>query len=150
MLDKNRPELKEASFIQSIIRPGFLKFLTAFVIIILVAWLAYTYLANREDGDVAKYEEFLEITGAWQEKVAGDVYGGKTPRETLDMFIAALEAEDPALASRYFEIDERGGKEKWETIMKDTYDAGSFPLVLEALNSAEPDPDGIIGAVFYR
>ncbi len=37
----------------------------------------------------------------FREKMTADTYGGKTPQETLDMFIAALEKNDIELASKY-------------------------------------------------
>ncbi len=36
-----------------------------------------------------------------------DKYGGKTPEETFDMFIAALEKGDVELASKYFVIEKQ-------------------------------------------
>ncbi len=40
-----------------------------------------------------------------------DTYGGKTPQETLDMFIKAVEEGDYELASKYFIIPKQ---EEWE------------------------------------
>lgn len=40
-----------------------------------------------------------------------DKYGGKTPEETFDMFIAALEKGDVELASKYFVIEKQ---ESWK------------------------------------
>ena len=39
-----------------------------------------------------------------------DTYGGKTPKETLDLFVAAVEKKDYALASKYFVIPKQ---EQW-------------------------------------
>jgi len=36
-----------------------------------------------------------------------DTYGGKTPEETYDMFLAALSKEDTTLASKYFVVDKQ-------------------------------------------
>ena len=36
-----------------------------------------------------------------------DTYGGKTPKETLELFIAAIEKEDFDLASKYFIINKQ-------------------------------------------
>ena len=38
-------------------------------------------------------------------KIAADTYGGKTPQETLDMFISAVEKGDYELASKYFVVE---------------------------------------------
>src|SRR3990172_5868137 len=37
-----------------------------------------------------------------------DIYGGKTPKETLELFIAAIEKEDFDLASKYFILSKQG------------------------------------------
>ena len=37
-----------------------------------------------------------------------DTYGGKTPKETLELFIAAVEKEDFDLASKYFILSKQG------------------------------------------
>ncbi len=49
-----------------------------------------------------------------------DIYGGKTPEETFDMFLAALKKGDIDLASRYFAVRKRGEyKEKFEKMRQD-------------------------------
>lgn len=67
-----------------------------------------------------------------------DIYGGKTPKETLDLFISAVEKEDFTLASKYFilskqkEWEERlrgGEREKlnnWIVLLKNAQDKGSL------------------------
>ncbi|MCH7883393.1 hypothetical protein IIA95_03195 [Patescibacteria group bacterium] len=42
-----------------------------------------------------------------ERQYAEDTYGGKTPEETLELFIDALKAGDIELASKYFVIDEQ-------------------------------------------
>jgi len=44
------------------------------------------------------------------DRMAADTVGGKTPQETLEMFIAAVEAGDYELASKYF-VTERQAEE---------------------------------------
>ena len=43
--------------------------------------------------------------------MTSDTYGGKTPQETLDMFVDALRKEDIELASKYFMLDENLSRE---------------------------------------
>jgi len=45
--------------------------------------------------------------------MTADTYGGKTPQETLDMFVDALRKGDIDLASKYFLLDENLSREKW-------------------------------------
>ncbi len=45
-----------------------------------------------------------------EELYRNDKYGGKTPEETFDLFITALERNDVKLASKYFVLEEQ---ENW-------------------------------------
>jgi hypothetical protein len=47
------------------------------------------------------------------ERAMADTYGGKTPQETLDMFVDALRKGDVELASKYFMLDDNLSREKW-------------------------------------
>ncbi|OHA07512.1 MAG: hypothetical protein A3B29_02360 [Candidatus Sungbacteria bacterium RIFCSPLOWO2_01_FULL_51_34] len=47
---------------------------------------------------------------ALERRYAEDTYGGKTPEETLELFIAALKKEDIDLAVKYFVFDKQ---EEW-------------------------------------
>lgn len=50
------------------------------------------------------------------QKMMADTYGGKTPEETLDMFISAVEKGDYELASRYFVVEKQ--EEELESLKK--------------------------------
>lgn len=60
---------------------------------------------------------------------ANDTYGGKTPEETYQMFLAALQKQDIELASKYFILDKQAEYKAlleqiktsghWEEMMKD-------------------------------
>jgi len=58
-------------------------------------------------------EDFIKIYEGWEKQLSEDKYGGKTPQETLDMFIEALRSGDLELASKFFspEIDEDNPEE---------------------------------------
>jgi len=47
-------------------------------------------------------EAFQKAEQELYQKMMADTYGGKTPEETLDLFIAAVEKGDYELASKYF------------------------------------------------
>lgn len=85
---------------------------------------------------------------SWQEKRAAlaaqrllekqyreDTYGGKTPEETFDMFIAALEKGDTELASKYFVLNKQ---EQWKKTLEE-YKTGALlsDFVGELKNTAE-------------
>lgn len=52
-----------------------------------------------------------------------DTYGGKTPQETLGMFIKAVEDGDYELASKYFIIPKQ---EEWRNNLKDSKNIEEF------------------------
>lgn len=61
---------------------------------------------------------------AKQEKIVedayrNDTYGGKTPQETLDLFVAALKQGDVDLASKYFALDDNLSRKKWEDLLNE-------------------------------
>src|SRR3990167_6156979 len=60
---------------------------------------------------------YQEAERRYVEAMTADTYGGKTPQETLDMFVEALRAEDIELASKYFMLDENLSREKWVEIL---------------------------------
>ena len=47
-------------------------------------------------------EAFQKAEQELYQKMMADTYGGKTPQETLELFIAAVEKGDYELASKYF------------------------------------------------
>lgn len=49
----------------------------------------------------------------YDEAMRADREGGKTPEETLRLFVSALRADDPARASRYFTFDASFSRKKW-------------------------------------
>lgn len=99
---------------------SYIKYVLIFLVIVLVVGGGYfvwrQYLsseAKRNKEDKAKmeaYEKYLDI-------FRKDTYGGKTPQETLDLFVAALEKDDIELASKYFMPDDNGSVEKWRKIL---------------------------------
>ena len=63
---------------------------------------------QRMKNEAANFEkEIADKKG----KIAADTYGGKTPQETLDMFISAVEKGDYELASKYFVVERQ---DKWK------------------------------------
>ncbi|PIR86627.1 MAG: hypothetical protein COU11_04700 [Candidatus Harrisonbacteria bacterium CG10_big_fil_rev_8_21_14_0_10_49_15] len=148
MLGDNRPPIHEAGFWMAVSRPSFLKFLIAFAIVLGGAWLGY-YLWSDNRANMAEVEEYERIMDEYTAVHRNDTYGGATPQETLDLFIAALEAGDPELATMYFLPDDNGSREEWRKVMQDTYDAGNFPLIVSELKKAVPEQNSIIGDSFY-
>jgi hypothetical protein len=57
-----------------------------------------------EKNGQAYMAELQAENDAWDKLEAADTYGGATPQETWKMFVAALEAGDTDLASKYFVV----------------------------------------------
>src|SRR3989338_4949211 len=83
-----------------------LKFVAGFALIVVLAFGSIYYLNyyNSPEQKAMRYYADLE------KQYAEDTYGGKTPEETLQLFIDALKAGDIELASKYFVVEERGKK----------------------------------------
>ena len=83
------------------------KFVLAFFLIVVVslggfaAWKAYSQL--RGEKEIRALAEALQkIEQDNLARAMADTYGGKTPQETLRMYIDAVEKGDYELASKYF------------------------------------------------
>ena len=97
------------------------KFSIALVAIILVVffgleiWSSYFSQAGRQSRELqANYQKYLNVQNKYEAAMKADTYGGKTPEETLGMFIDALKKGDIELASKYFVLREDGLNDpKW-------------------------------------
>src|SRR3989344_516220 len=63
-----------------------------------------------------------------------DAYGGKTPKETLDLFITAVEKGDFTLASKYFVLDKQ---EEWESGLERIKEKNNLDLLLDRMHKME-------------
>ena len=81
----------------------------AIIALLAVLWIAGVIILKREDArESAEIERAAEEFERLREMAKADTYGGETPRETLQMFIDAVEAGDYELASKYFVLEKRG------------------------------------------
>ncbi len=122
------------------------KFLIVFLAIILAGYVGYLVIYNIVHWDeiqqAAKLQEDME---AWKDIYRNDKAGGATPQETLDLFIAALEAGDVDLATSYFMPDDYGSREEWREALVATNESGGFSDAIAVLRKSKPEPEGIIG-----
>ncbi|MBI4691898.1 MAG: DUF4878 domain-containing protein [Candidatus Terrybacteria bacterium] len=70
----------------------------AFVAVVLILSNLYTFLEKKKQEKIIK-----ELQRPYLE----DTYGGKTPEETLELFIQALKEGNIDLASKYFVIEKQ-------------------------------------------
>lgn len=130
------------------------KFIGAFLGIILVVlggwwvWDGYLSPEAREAREfTANYERKIKEA---EDILRADTYGGKTPQETLDLFIAALRAGDVELASKYFAIDTNSGAgntinenylkrdPKWFEALKVAKENEEFNEIVNIISRAKP------------
>lgn len=79
-----------------------------------VVWEAFFSPRARSDFETREnYEQAVKGMKEFEDRMTSDTYGGKTPQETLDMFIDALEKDDIDLAVKYVYWD--GGRKSIDT-----------------------------------
>src|SRR3989338_3649126 len=96
-------------------RVKYAKILVGAAAVIALVLVAFAGLGMFKQWQMRKgVENFAETLKRLEQedyrRAMADTYGGKTPQETLQMYIAAVEKGDYELASKYF-IGEK--KEKW-------------------------------------
>ena len=115
------------------------KFIIGFVVIVLIVWVAFDGVPRYQNWQKWKNikkqaDEFEKTEKERKELIANDTYGGKTPQETLEMFIKAVEAGDYELASRYFVVEKQ---EEWKENLINIKDAKKFNTFLDPLKETK-------------
>jgi len=110
-------------------------------------YVGYNVFSMR--AELSEYFQVKKILRESEDIYRNDWIGGKTPQETLNMFISALEANDVALATSYFMPDDAGSREKWRKVLQGAYDRGSFSSAIDDFKKATPAKERIIGNRFY-
>ena len=91
--------------------------------------------------EIARYMERLE------EAYKNDTYGGDTPEETLNLFIAALKAGDTDLAAKYFLLEEQ---EKMKGELRISKQNNVLPLLIGDLEKERIGKDLYKGSFRFR
>lgn len=76
------------------------------------------------------YHKILGEFSALENAYKNDTYGGRTPEETLEIFIVALQKGDVDLASKYFVLEKR---QKIKSDMMIAKEKGNINLLLNDL-----------------
>lgn len=102
----------------------------------------------RENAQLEKqYQNYLNWEKGYKEALKNDTFGGKTPQETLDMFVAALRAGDTELASKYFVL--KDGKEdsrlEWKKVMDDQKNQGGLEEIIRVVSESNFDENSSSG-----
>ena len=120
---ENQNQNNQINEINTIKKPKgkFWKFVFGFAGIIILAiggffaWSKYLSPQAKYQRETQKnYEKYLAWEKNYEKALIEDVYGGKTPEETLQMFIEALKKEDIELASKYFALNTSLSRDEWK------------------------------------
>ena len=133
----------------------YLRFALGFLGIIVVVgggffvWERYLSPAAKSNRETQKnYEKYLAWEKNYEKALTEDVYGGKTPEETLQMFIEALKKEDIDLASKYFALRGDGSIDpKWKEGLKKIKESGKLGKFISKLSLIKltfKDDDGAL------
>jgi len=111
-------------------------------IIILAVFLFLLWTGLSKYGEWSLDRNIKKIIENENRPYLEDTYGGKTPKETLELFIAAVEKEDFDLASKYFILSKQGGWRDRLTKGKKNNDLNNFLKLIDdeigILSSADP------------
>jgi len=108
------------------------------VTLIYAAWYYYLSPEARTARELDQsYQQYQEWEQTYEAAMRADTYGGSTPQETLDLFVAALEQGDLELASKYFVLEENGERDPiFLSNLKDLDASEKIPEILEVIKSA--------------
>lgn len=110
------------------------KYSLGFVAIICFGLAILFFVLGWKDGGSGAEKEYAEQIKNLEEQYKNDTYGGNTPEETLNLFIAALKKGDTDLASKYFVVEKQGEwKGKLEETRKNS-NLESFIILLQNVN----------------
>lgn len=123
-------------------------FFGVFAAIIILVWGGYLLWTNFRYDPIKAYEKAEK---AYIEAMTTDTYGGKTPQETLDLFVEALRVGDVELASKYFLLDENLSRERWIYRLNDIKNRSLLTVMADDIKRlAVPDLQNTIGENDYR
>ncbi|HPW34409.1 MAG TPA: hypothetical protein PK367_01445 [Candidatus Paceibacterota bacterium] len=125
-------------------RKHFIKYLIIFVIILIIfagglyLWDNYLSPSARKAREAQEnYQKYLDWQKDYEDAMRADTYGGKTPQETLDMFVNALEKEDIDLASKYFIIGETTTQDEWRDGLAKKRDEGTLDEIIDKIQKSK-------------
>lgn len=106
-------------------------FVFGFLVVLFLAGYGYQKYSDWEfDRETERLKQELE------RPYLEDTYGGKTPKETLEMFIAAVEKEDFDLASKYFVLSKQ---EEWREGLIEAHKEKKLNILMEEVRQANKE-----------
>jgi len=129
---------------------------------VVILGIAGFFIWERYQG-YGEYRNYKALEQRYIEAMTEDIYGGKTPQETLNLFVTALKAGDVDLASKYFMLDDNLSREKWLKTLTIFKERGVLDDMAKDIEGAKEDKesktseedfkfaayteDGIVGAL---
>lgn len=133
---------------------NFGKFLIGFLAIMILVgggyfvWDRYFSSRAKLNRETQKnYEKYLAWQENYEKAMKEDTFGGKTPEETLQLFIEALKKEDVELASKYFALEDNLNdpdyltRKKWEEGLRKAKEENRIEEIINILSRAIPTKD---------
>lgn len=114
------------------------------------SYYAWNYYLSPEARDARSFYAGVKAFEGVFERLENDTYGGQTPQETIDLFIAALEKRDLELAAKYFKRRFDGNEDPaiLENIKK-LDDKEMLPEVINDLKGAKMNGDIELSTATY-
>ncbi len=106
------------------------------VVAALVLFLALCGLQKYEDWKFNR--ELVRIQAEEDRPYLEDTYGGKTPKETLELFITAVEKGDYDLASKYFILSKQ---EEWSSGLVKIKEKNNINFIISKLKGVYNEMD---------
>lgn len=126
----------------------YLRFATLFFAVVLLVAGGYFVWGRFFRYDVMKVYQAAEKK--YVEAMKADTYGGKTPKETLDLFVAALRANDIDLASKYFLLDDNASRQGWVDWLNSLSSKDLIRAMASDISKAFPDKQNLIDQNDYK
>ena len=120
------------------------------VISILVGLLVGSYFVWDSYFNDDQAREFERFEKEYVEAMKSDNYGGKTPQETLDLLISALDKGDVELAAKYFMLDDNLSRDKWIATFQQLKEKEILDDMAMDLKKAKPNLEDRIDDDDYR
>ena len=127
---------------------GKTKKIILWVVGVIIAVLAFLWFLGAYGYQIQNYfiqksqEKYLaqieENRARLLEAQKNDTYGGKTPEETLDLYVTALKAGDIELASKYYEVSAENPalqKNEFEVLKRVYNEDGNLNIAIENLKN---------------
>ncbi|MEK7560005.1 MAG: hypothetical protein AAB522_01760, partial [Patescibacteria group bacterium] len=92
---------------RGLLNKHFWKFLVGFLAIMIAGFFLLLWANVYHNGKTDEQKSAEQYLKDLKKAYENDTYGGKTPEETLQLFIDALKKGDIELASKYFVIEKQ-------------------------------------------